>query len=82
MTAAATPVSYPFEPVIAASKQLLYGVRPDGATAFLELLGRFVCILFFSRGIEKENQGIRQCLHWLMQATCVACGHDSNLPET
>jgi hypothetical protein len=25
----ATPVSYPFEPVIAASKQLLYGVRLD-----------------------------------------------------
>ena len=25
----ATPVSYPFEPVIAASKQLLYGVRPE-----------------------------------------------------
>ena len=26
----ATPVSYSFEPVIAASKQLLYGERPDG----------------------------------------------------
>ena len=34
MTAAVTPVSYPFEPVIAASKQLLYGVRPD-ASCFL-----------------------------------------------
>ena len=27
----------------------------------------FVCILFFSREIEKEHQGIRQCLHWLMK---------------
>ena len=31
VTAAVTPVSYPFEPVIAASKQLLYGVRPKAA---------------------------------------------------
>ena len=30
VTAAVTPASYPFEPVIGASKQLLYGVRPDG----------------------------------------------------
>jgi len=30
VTAAVTPVSYPFEPVIGASKQLLYGVHPDG----------------------------------------------------
>ena len=29
VTIAVTPISYSFEPVIAASKQLLYGVRPD-----------------------------------------------------
>jgi len=34
VTAAVTPVSYPFEPVIAASKQLLYGVRPEGIPGF------------------------------------------------
>ena len=37
VTAAVTPVSYPFEPVIAASKQLLYGVR-------LKALFLFVCV--------------------------------------
>jgi hypothetical protein len=29
VTAAVMPVLYPFEPVIAASKQFLYGVRPN-----------------------------------------------------
>ena len=27
----------------------------------------------------RKNRGIDQCLHWSMQATCVACGHNSNL---
>ena len=30
-----TPLSCPFELVIAASKQLLYGVRPEGKSFFL-----------------------------------------------
>jgi len=34
VTAAVTPVLYPFEQVIAASKQLLYGVRPDRGLSF------------------------------------------------
>ena len=31
------------------------------------------------RGAGKSDKGIGQCLHWSMKATCVACGHDSNL---
>jgi len=52
VTAAVTPVSYPFEPVIAASKQLLYGVRPDGDRSFCGFsfpvdLEAFLCYTFF-----------------------------------
>ena len=84
-----TPVSRPFELVIAASKQLPCGVWPDGATAFWSCWADSPAFLFphdakrvLQGGkIGKRNHGIRQCLHWLMQATCVACGHDSNLPS-
>ena len=35
--------------------------------------------LFSLREREKRNQGIRQCLHWLMHMPYGMCGHDSNL---
>jgi len=39
VTAMVTPILHSFEPVVVASKQLLYGVRPDGR-AFSYTIGR------------------------------------------
>ena len=38
----------------------------------------FACISFPLRESGKRNRGIFQFLNWLMQATYMACGHDSN----
>ena len=58
-----TPVSRPFELVIAASKQLPCGVWPEVAFFF----GRSgeTCEHFSLAG-DAKNQRIRQCAHWLM----------------
>ena len=58
VTAAVTPVSYPFEPVIAVSKQLLYGAHPDGAF-FCFYLSFFLCrfMIFSARYMPNSATG-------------------------
>jgi hypothetical protein len=68
VTAAVTPVSYPFEQVIAASKQLLYGVRPDGGSfliSYVILKNRFP----FSQVICSTSSGLRPLISAIFSAT-------------
>ena len=70
MTATVTPVSYPFEPVIAASKQLLYGVRPEGGClSFVGLYG-FQSLRYRSARNRKQEEV--QALQKVVRSTPMA----------
>ena len=48
-------------------------------TSFFAEMERFTCILFSLAGDGKTEKSIDQYLHWSMEASYVASGHDSNL---